>query len=138
MRTSDFASLGVGVAASGVCDSVQWIWPVFSYCSGAPSEFSRRVGCQLFNLNSCVRALASPPALCWPRRARSRHLTEPHQRPSREWVSMNPQQRSERQRVLARAAAVAAEAAEYAAKLWRGVEDSVISDGPWTGPRGFH
>ena len=47
---------------------------------------------------------------------------------------MNPQQRSERQRVLAHAAAVASEAAEYAAKLWRGVEDSVISEGPWTGP----
>ena len=47
---------------------------------------------------------------------------------------MNPQQRSERQRVLAHAAAVASEAAEYAAKLWRGVEDSVISDGRWTGP----
>ena len=106
---------------------------------------SRRLGLveivrfwQTLILIACVRALASPPALCWPRRARSRHLTEPHQRPSREWVSMNPQQRSERQRVLARAAAVAAEAAEYAAKLWRGVEDSVISDGPWTGPRGFH
>ena len=36
--------------------------------------------------------------------------------------------------MLARAAAVASEAAEYAAKLWRGVEDSVISDGRWTGP----